>query len=130
MNHRVGCVPGLVVWVGMMLGLFGCVPRNQDPYILACHTFLEQILKSPSSLQIVSEEKAESEKSTTVTIRYDASNSFGAMLRSQIECEYATPAAAEDEPDKRRDIHTQAGTAKWFAEKSYPRRESDRRRLL
>ena len=58
--------------------------KLNPPILEHCKFALEQSLRSPSTLDIIS---TETMRSKTATIHYDAANAFGAPIRSVIKCE-------------------------------------------
>lgn len=58
--------------------------------------YLKATLKSPSTLEIVSTHVRQGDDFPIVDIVYDASNSFGAMMRGKFICSYNPAGRAED----------------------------------
>ena len=60
-----------------------------SPYYDNCTAFLEAALKAPGSLVLVSSHETDWKGDVkTVSLSYDAQNSFGALLRGHFSCSY------------------------------------------
>lgn len=91
--------------VALVLG--GC-GSDEDPYFISCQALLEEALKSPASLQIVHQERLEEYRGFLVRIEFDAANSFGALLRSVVMCEYSKSSSPDESPERGSNVYLQA----------------------
>jgi len=71
-------------------GYFYFQSRDEvSPYYDNCTAFLEAALKAPGSLVLVSSNETDWRGDIkTVSLTYDAQNSFGALLRGHFSCSY------------------------------------------
>lgn len=73
--------------------------EKEDPYEYVCRTLLEVMLKSPASLTIEFSGRSEASFGDAIRLRYNAANSFGAVLPGTFECDFGRPAGIENEPE-------------------------------
>ena len=84
--------PSIVITILVML--FGC--QENSSHVDNCTKYLKATLKSPSTLEIVSTHVRQGDGFPIVDVVYDASNSFGVMLRGKFNCSYNPEGRVED----------------------------------
>lgn len=81
----------VIVLAALAIAGYVYLQRQDDasPYYDNCTAFLEAALKAPGSLVLVSSHETEWQNDIkTVSLTYDAQNSFGALLRGHFSCSY------------------------------------------